>query len=163
MSKVRGETNVKLEVDEAECRTTASAGLLVKILQASARWKIERIKLGADYSPMYKRYYSHMSKVRGETSANLHSDYVLCYSRLYLQVFLKIMRGFHQWSLGELDLGDYSFSPLQMMQEDWEDLAGLCSRGKIDKVVVRNKKDLEEGRSQDVEQVKRVAQKWVVL
>ena len=146
--------SAKLEVGQALCRTVASAGLIVKIVAASARWKIERINLG-------ESGYSHMSKVRGETSANLHSDLVWCHTRPGLQVFLKIMRGFHQWSLGELDLGDYSFSPLQMKQEDWEDLAGLCSRGKIDKVVV-NKREIEKGMWQDVEQVKRVAREWVV-
>ena len=48
-----------------------------------------------------------------------------------------------------------------MKREDWEDLAALCSRGKIDEVVVL-KRQIEEGRSQDVEQVKRVAREWVV-
>ena len=105
---------------------------------------------------------SPMSKVRGETSAKVHSDYVWCRSRLGLQVFLKIMCGFPQWSLGELNLSYFSGSPLQMTQEDWEDLAGLCSRGKIDKVRVVYKRDIEEGRSRDVEQVKRVAREWVV-
>ena len=124
--------------------------LIVKIVAASARWKIERIKLGENSSPM--------SKVRGETSANLHSDQVFCWLRLDLQVFLKIMCGFHQWSVGHLVL----FSRLQMKREDWEDLAALCSRGKIDEVVVL-KRQIEEGRSQDVEQVKRVAREWVVV
>ena len=133
-----------LEVKEACCPNETSTAAMMKTLTSCQTWKIERIKLG-----------ERMSNVRGETSATLHSDLVWCDSRLGLQVFLEIVRGFRQWSLGELNLG-YSYSPLQMTQEDWEDLAGLCSRGKIDKVWV-DKRDIEKRRSQDVEKVKRVA------
>ena len=139
-----------LEVKEALCPNETSTAAMMRTLTSCQSWKIETIILGKE------RDHSSMSKVRGETSANLHSDRVECYSRPGLQVFLKIMRGFRQWSLGELRLGSSS-----MKQEDWEDLAGLCSRGKIDKVGVW-KKQIEVGRSQDVEQVKRVARKWVV-
>ena len=147
-----------LEVKVASCPNETSTAAMMKTLTSCQTLKIETIKLGE------VRDHSRMSKVRGETSANLHSDKVWCRTRPDLQVFLKIMRGFHQWSLGELDLGYSSSSPhIQMTQEDWEDFAGLCSRGKIDKVVVKNKRDIEEGRSQDVEQVKRVAREWNVL
>ena len=147
----------RLDVHEAQCTTVASAGLIFKIVAASAKWKIERIRMGEE------RYLSPMDNVRGETSATLHSDNVWCCTRLDLQVFLKIMRGFRQWSLGELVLGSsvYVYNLPMMRREDWEDLAGLCSRGKIDKVGVWEGA-LEVGRSQDVEQVKRVAREWDV-
>ena len=49
-----------------------------------------------------------------------------------------------------------------MTSDKWSQLAVLASKGKIGKVLVY-KRDIEQGKSEDVEAFKRITQKWVEL
>ena len=96
-----------------------------------------------------------MSKVRGETDDRLHSDDVLCSSCSGDSILCEILDNCRQWSQCELHLDDY----FEMMTSDWWQLAAVAGKGKIDKVRVR-KRNIQLGRWEDVEALKRITQEW---
>ena len=98
-----------------------------------------------------------MSKVRGDTDDRLHSERVVCWSSSDLSILCKLLANCRQWSLGELHLGGYS--PWKMSSDNWSQLAAVAGKGKIDKVWVR-KWNIQQGRSEDVEALKRISQQW---
>ena len=99
---------------------------------------------------------SWMSKVKGERGDRLNSEEVWCFSSNDVSILCEILAGCHQWSLGELHLG-YS---TMLTSDNWSQLAAVAGKGKIDKVWVI-KRDIQKGRSEDVEAVKRITQDWV--
>ena len=121
---------------------------MMNALNGITSWKVGELKLGEDTSSM--------SNLRCETDGRLQFDRVVCNSSGALSILCKILQTCNRWSLGELVLWLRSF----MTSDSWSQLATVAGRGEIDKVGVL-KWQIQRGRREDVEAVKRVTRKWV--
>ena len=97
-----------------------------------------------------------MLNLRCETDGRLQCDEVVCRSTGGLSILCKILQTCNRWSLGELDL----VYPPHMTSDSWSQLAAVAGRGEIDKVDVYDKSQIQRGRREDVEAVKRVTREW---
>ena len=136
-----------LKIESAHCRKEENLVAAMKVLRAFSSWQLGNLKLGSGST--------YMSKVRGETDDRLHSEKVVCRSSSDLSILCQILANFHQWNLGKLHLGHYNW----MTSDNWSQLAAVAGKGKIDKVRV-TKRNIQQGMSEDVEDVKRITQKW---
>ena len=96
-----------------------------------------------------------MSNLRCETDGRLQCDTVDCWSSGALSILCKILHTCNRWSLGVMRL-----DPILMTSDSWSQLAKVT--GEIDKVVVRESQ-IQRGRREDVEAVKRVTREWKEL
>ena len=139
-----------LRMDKVECNSSSDIPRLYKMLSAFSSWQLGNLELESRYLNS-----SSMSKVRGETDDRLHSEEVWCRSSSDVSNLCQFLANFRQWSLGKLCLG-YSY---WMTSDNWLQLAAVAGKGKIDKVRV-SKWYIQQGRSEDVEAVKRITQEW---
>ena len=157
MSKVRGERGDWLHSEGVVCLSSRDLSIqpVMETLKNFKSWQIEKLTLGQERG----RYTSSMSKVEGERGDRLNSEEVRCYSNSDLSILCHILGNCRQWSLGMLYLCYY---PETISANSWSTLAAVAGRGKIDKVRVW-KWDVQQGKSEDVDAVKRITQKWVEL
>ena len=134
----------RVDIQQVHCPTKER---MMETLKNFKSWQIEHLTLGEDRA-------TWMSKVKGERGDQLHSEEVVCWSNSALSILCTLLATCRQWSLGQLHLDYYSYA------KSWSDLAAVAGKGKIDKVRV-NKMDVQRGRREDVEAVKRITQEWV--
>ena len=97
-----------------------------------------------------------MSNLQCVTDGWLQCDEVVCRSTGGLSILCKILQTCNRWSLGKLWL----WNDLRMTSDSWSQLAAVAGRGEIDKVDVYDKSQIQRGRREDVEAVKRVTREW---
>ena len=151
-SKVKVEAS-SLKIEKGFCKEE-NLVIAMKVLRAFSSWQMEELTLG-DYGA------SWMSKVRGETDDRLHSEKVVCRTSDAVSLLCKMLHNCSQWNLGELQLDYYSLN-WKMTRKHWSELAAVATKGRIDKVRVW-KMDIQEGRREDVEAVKKITQRWCEL
>ena len=138
----------RMEIIKAQCPNEATVAPMMKMLNDITSWNVGKLTLGEGLSSM--------SNLRCETDGRLQCDTVKCYSSGALSILCKILQTCNRWSLGELYLGSSSSS---MTSDSWSQLAAVAGRGEIDKVEL-NKSQIQRGRREDVEAVKRVTREW---
>ena len=164
----------RLTIGEAQCLKKETVDLIMKVMSGVTSWQVQKLKLDFKVeAPMMKALNgitswkvgklklgekgiltSPMSNLRCETDGRLQCDSVWCWSSGGLSILCKILQTCNRWSLGELGLWSSD-----MTSDSWSNLAAVAGRGEIDKVRL-NKSQIQRGRREDVEAVKRVTREW---
>lgn len=142
----------RVDIQQVHCPTKERTQPMMETLK---NFKIEKLRLGEDRGP----YTSCMSKVEVERGDRLNSEEVRCLSSSALSILCTLFANCRQWSLGQLHL-DYYYYSEPIIVSSWSNLAAVAGKGKIDKVLV-SKMNVQRGRREDVEDVKRITQEWV--
>ena len=126
MSNLRGETSAKLEVEEAQSTTVASAGIIVKILQASKRWQVGKLTLKTCANDQLWAMLADV--IESGRIKRIEIEEAQCSTEATAAMMIKVVKASKTWQVGKLTLKTL------VTDQHWAMLADVIEFGQFEKL-----------------------------